>query len=294
MSRPSLPSQSSTGQHEIRTIEMVQAELRELSSVPDVSISNLPKTSIQYQMYTRLHRDIRNIYEKRDPIEYKRDITQFIASLPRPSSVMPGTLGAFIFGCLYDMNPNDNPFCSPACQGSIPPPSDEVEVIPCSAQVWYMRNGILIYHAGTGGDVKVYGRNSRLNQEEVAMLASNGARKITVYGDRGSVVQEMNVAAQPVQVVRSEPAPTSPIASQPALSPIQAIATGSQQGFERGSLSFVTDWRFLLIALLVVIAIVVVIYFITRSLRTAPGGTHVADPNDQRLHYNIPLNVLPI
>lgn len=254
---------------------MIQTELRELASTPDVTISSLAKNSIHYRMYSRLHRDIQAVYQSRDPADYRRDITSFIGTLPRPSSIIPGTLGSFIFGCLYNIDPSDNIFCSPACSGSIPPPSDEAEVIPCTAQVWTLRNGRLVWHSGDGVEAKVYSHNDRLNEEEVALLLANGAGNVTVYGTRGNRVQEMTLRAPspPLLTLPATPA-------QPPLSAIQSVAAASQVGYERGSLSILADWRILLLGLLIIIAIVVVIYFVMKKMR----GTEAEKTNEVTSH----------
>lgn len=191
-------------EHVVRSVEEIQEDIRTLSRTPDVPISGLPMTNKVYKTYSDVYRDIRALYGQLDEKDYEQDIIRFIKQLPRPEVIVPGTLGAFVFGCLYNINPRDNPFCSPSCVGSIPPGPDTTEYLSCESQVWSYHGGRLNYVSGTGSEVKVYNRDNALSANELAILKSNGASTVTVYSRRGDIVEERSLDTQQRPSVSTE------------------------------------------------------------------------------------------
>lgn len=288
----SLPHQE---EHVVRSVEEIQEDIRTLARTPDVPISGLSMTNKAYKTYSDVYRDIRALYGQLDAKEYEQDVVRFIKQLPRPEVIVPGTLGAFVFGCLYNINPRDNPFCSPSCLGSIPPGPDTTEYLSCDSQVWSYHGGRLNYVSGSGSEVKVYNRDSSLSSNEVAILKSNGASSVTVYSRRGDIVEERSLDstqrlptpteaprvqppqqrdtaaqavadarrvtfAQPVATTIAQPTPASlPVSADV---PISGVVTPQPPQQEKNSTSSWGSMLWVIGILLVIVAIGVLAYYL--------------------------------
>lgn len=272
-----LPSQSI-----VRGINLVSIrdDLVTVAAVPEVQISTLDVSSRLYQTYTRLYSNIREYYGSATPAEYRTNIIEFIKTIKKPMNIYPGTLGAFVFGCLYD-TPQDgsNIFCSPNCANSVPP-SNNIEVVPCSDQVWYMRDGNLSYKSGSGSNASLFGRETSLSRGEAEMLYGLGVRQVKVFSPRGLLTQTLDLplatAVQQPTIAPIVPIPavnaagTEAVQASRVVSPLQAIAAAGTTGFARGPTSFLSDWKVILIIFIGIIAVGVLIYFLVKYMTAKP------------------------
>lgn len=284
-----------------RPISEIQNDIKKLSLTPDVPIGGLTHESDIYKVYVSTYSDIRLLYSKLDPCDYTNDIINFIATLPRPDIIVPGTLGAFVFGCLYNINPKENAFCSPACAGSIPPSPEFIKHTPCESQVWTYHSGKLMYESGSGNEAKVFSRDTPLMWADVVTLSKNGAKKITVYSKKGVVVEEReindeigpnvtqnintlygNATQQPNQLVEQITQPTHGNAVQQVHQvPLQGVQTSQQVqqpsslprpnatnvvlGGENESTTkptfFFSNWLIWVVVIIVILVVIALIYY---------------------------------
>lgn len=267
-----LPSQSIVHRANLTTI---REDLATVAAVPEVQISTLDVSSKLYQTYTRLYGNIRDYYGTASEQEYKTNIVDYIRTLKRPMTIYPGTLGAFVFGCLYDTPQSGSIFCSPACANSVPP-SNNIEVVPCSDQVWYMRDGKLSYKSGSGPNASLFGRDGHLSKNEAEMLYGLGVRQVKLFSPRGVLMETVDLPlAAPVLPPAAIPLPNAATTPTPAasVSPLQAIAAAGTTGFARGSTSLFSDWKVILIIFIGVLAVGVLIYFLVKYMSSKSSTT---------------------
>lgn len=106
------------------------------------------------------------------------------------------------------------------------------------------------------------------------LLASNGVKKVVTYDDTGSQIGIQSTTPEPNTVTQEAPAKkvtfASPIATAiPATaSPIDVVAAAGVFGQERGSTSFLSDWRILLVLVLVLVAVGIVGYMLYKYFTT--------------------------
>jgi hypothetical protein len=283
-SQKSLPSEISLNASKT-SLTQIQGALKELSASPNTVISELKADSYAYTSYKWTYEAISKYFTEASPLEYREGIVNYVHSLPRPTIIVPGTYGSFLFGCLYDAPVSGNIYCSPACANSIPP-TNEVEIVPCSEQVWYDDNkGTLTYKSGSGSIAKVFNRDRTLTGDEAKILYNNGVRTAIVYNKFGQIIKEAPLISLPVTAISPEVIQATPAAIP--VQPLKDIALASNTGFSRGVTSWLSDWRLILLLSVVIISLGVIGYMMYKSIKskkeseiiksTTPPNTPVPD-----------------
>lgn len=288
----SLPSRSTIDVSHRQLMQQVEHQLKELSKTPDVVISSLPPDSYLYGRYVRAFNIVKQFYYNATAEEYQ-EVVKYISTLPRPAKIDVGTFGSYIFGCLYNVPSDGNFMCSPLCANSIPPHKGEIEA--CSSQVWYMQGDSLIYRSGSGSDAVVFQVTTSLTPSQWDQLVANGAKRVTLYTYLGEPIESRDLTAitpittppptipastlQPPIVAQQAVVTTPPIAAQQAViapvtavaaatpSAAEAIARASRDGVQRGITSFFSDWKVILIGIVVIILIGLLIYGVYYALK---------------------------
>ena len=274
----SLPSQSVVEVNPRQLIKQVEYQLKELAKTPEVLISSLPPDSHLYGRYVRAFNIVKRFYDSATADEYA-EIIRFIGTLPRPARIDVGTFGSYIFGCLYNIPKDGNFMCSPLCSNSIPPHKGEIEA--CSSQIWYVQGDTLVYRSGSGSEAVVFQASKPLSAQQKERLMANGAKRVTLYSPMGESIDSNDLSLlQATQVPTSMTTPQAPTASDVVTTPvatapnaIAAVAQASNAGVQRGVTSFFSDWRIILVFVVVIVLVGVLIYAVYTMLKKAEDKT---------------------
>lgn len=264
-------------------ITQLQADLSYLATAPDVNISRLSRKSPSYQVYLRAFKAIQELYITLSADEYKQHVIDHIRTFKRPTDIVPETMGAFLFGCLYNIPEGTNPFCSPACKESIPPTPVSDVIVPCDYNVWAIVGGELRHHSGSGQEARVYNVQEDLSPAMLSLLASNGVKRVITYNSSGvqQGIQSTDSNNQPE--IKKAVTFATPIATAiPATaSPIDVVAAASLLGQERGPTSFLSDWRVILVIVLIIVAVGIVVYMLYKYFSAKPADKQQATASQQ-------------
>jgi len=136
--------------------------LTENATIPLSDLSRYPEVDTSYTLVKSI---ASILYENN---EYSSLLTLLKKNKPKNIVISPGTVGAFLYGCL--INEGVTPECTPACVGSLPSSND---ISPCRDQVWVMNSNGQLEQLTTGGtSAIVYG--DHITNQQVSQLAASG------------------------------------------------------------------------------------------------------------------------
>jgi len=170
-------------------LEPVDQAIKNLSQHPDIKIKDLSEHKDLLKDYDLVKLTSSILY---DTSHYQM-LIDLISKYPKPSSVIPGTIGAYLFGCfLSSYGDLYNKTCAPVCNGSIQPPRQENHVNHCPYQIWMQQSNdgksyVLINGSSTRKLAYIYIRLSNnasfdgLTQEEIDTMRQNGVEVAQVY-----------------------------------------------------------------------------------------------------------------
>lgn len=114
----------------------IKQAITNLAQQPDFFLKDLHKNSKLHQDHRLISYVVSYLYHKE---QYKLIISA-IEAHDKPSILIPGTLGAYLFGCLLPTYGEGSRNCSPLCIGSVPyPPTAGDTCKDCEQQVWVLR-----------------------------------------------------------------------------------------------------------------------------------------------------------
>ena len=136
-------------------------------------------------------------------------IVEAIETQEKPSILIPGTLGAYLFGCLLPTYGDSSKECSPLCIGSVPTPGINV-CKDCDKQVWVLRryNNWVSYIKvnqtnGSQGIIYVDTKFNGFHSYDIDKFSSYGMKRATIMDTTSdghhTINNECPLSALPMQ-----------------------------------------------------------------------------------------------
>lgn len=170
-------------------LEEVEHAVELLASEPNISLNDLDQESEIYQAYQHVLMAM--------TIFHNTNYDQFLDILdkqPKPTSVYPGTAGAFLFGQFNICYGDADKWCSPISLGSIPRNNtgEDWAMKSCPEQIWLLKNGTISAISSTEtckAVVYVDYDNPKdfkgLTQDEINYLKNSGVKEVRVLSSKG-------------------------------------------------------------------------------------------------------------
>lgn len=115
-----------------------------LAKNSNLSLDTLPNSHPVYQAFETVKLGTALLYDT----PHFTTITNFIDHLPQPKTIVPGTVGAFLFGCRQTSYGDVSRLCSPLCIQNIPVDPNtyrnQEQLSYCPYQVWAIKNHKLV------------------------------------------------------------------------------------------------------------------------------------------------------
>jgi len=238
---------------QLRELENSIKILAESPTVKLDDISNYPKL---YNSYIAVKSIASILYENG---EYSKLLPILKSNKPKKLVLKPGTIGAFLFGCLNSSTvPNE---CTPDCIGSLPNSNNNQA---CSYQVWVLNEQLQQLTPSTSTSALVYA--DTLTPAQLTQLANAGVTSYSLVTNKNGKYQQGPVhtlsssstnSPDPVNMGNNTSAPVAvPANSAPANSAPVAVPTGeilvTPQPNNTG----------LIIAIIIIIIIIIVIVWL--------------------------------
>lgn len=208
-------------------IERVKEALDNLVAHENEKIKDLPPESDLYKSYELVKLMASILY---DTTHYQI-LLDLINTYPKPSTLIPGTIGAYLFGCFQNSYGDiTNRTCSPICINAIPPGKKDGVLNYCPYQIWVQqessngRSYVQILNASNQPFAYVYlnkpvkdGEFTGLSKEEINHLKENGVKNIQVYAGTPTDPTSYRSVTDIISLNDVTEAPSDPPSSPPGV-----------------------------------------------------------------------------
>lgn len=172
-------------------LEKVKEALNNLVAHENEKIKDLAPDSVLYKNYELVKLMASLLYDT----SHYQVLIDLLNNYPQPSTLIPGTIGAYLFGC-FQISYGDiiNKTCSPICINSIPPSKKDGIMNYCPYQIWVQqessngRSYVQILNSSNQPFAYIYlntpikdGEFTGLNNDEIKHLKDNGVKNFQVY-----------------------------------------------------------------------------------------------------------------